>query len=192
MPVRCCAMAWNTPPCRFSSTPIPQLAGARSRRRGVGDGQAIVGPSALLGDRSRPRAVHAGGQATARHRWHIASRHEIRQPPPPQGGDPGGVEIETAAAGCVHPAADLEVTAIRVEVPCGLIPGASGGGLSSRTTANRSLSASSRPSPPTLIQRRRTVVGDPRAARQPGCLHPRDPAWAPLATRTDRGAHPDT
>ena len=49
--------------------------------------------------------------------------------PRPKGTTGGVVEIETAAAGCVHPASDLEITTTRVEVPCGLIPGASGGGL---------------------------------------------------------------
>jgi hypothetical protein len=39
------------------------------------------------------------------------------------------VEIETSAAGCVGPAAALQVSTARVKVPCGLIPGASGGGL---------------------------------------------------------------
>ena len=38
-------------------------------------------------------------------------------------------ELDTAAAGCVHPASDVEITTNQVTVPCGLIPGASGGGL---------------------------------------------------------------
>ena len=39
------------------------------------------------------------------------------------------VEIDSSAAGCVGPAADLQISHARVKVRCGLIPGASGGGL---------------------------------------------------------------
>jgi len=49
---------------------------------------------------------------------------------PQRHGSTGGVvDIETAASGCVGDAAELEVTASQVRMQCGLIPGASGGGL---------------------------------------------------------------
>jgi hypothetical protein len=52
--------------------------------------------------------------------------------PLPKGTTGGVVELETAAAGCVHPASDLDIASNQVKVPCGLIPGASGGGLFTR------------------------------------------------------------
>jgi hypothetical protein len=44
-------------------------------------------------------------------------------------GHSGVIEIETAPAACHNDVASIEVTAAWVRVPCGLIPGASGGGL---------------------------------------------------------------
>jgi hypothetical protein len=49
--------------------------------------------------------------------------------PHPQGVTGGVVEIDTAAAGCVHVVSDVEILSTELTVPCGLIPGASGGGL---------------------------------------------------------------
>ncbi len=43
------------------------------------------------------------------------------------------VLIDSLAAGCTASVDDIAVTAARVDVPCGLIPGASGGGLFVRT-----------------------------------------------------------
>jgi hypothetical protein len=47
----------------------------------------------------------------------------------PKGATGNLISIATAPAGCVQPVAALTVTATVVEVDCGLIPGASGGGL---------------------------------------------------------------
>jgi hypothetical protein len=47
----------------------------------------------------------------------------------PQGSSGGVVEISTAPAGCVGEAAQLQVAPTEVRMQCGLIPGASGGGL---------------------------------------------------------------
>lgn len=44
-------------------------------------------------------------------------------------GTTGAVHINSAAAGCNHSASDLQITTAQVKVPCGLIQGASGGGL---------------------------------------------------------------
>jgi hypothetical protein len=49
--------------------------------------------------------------------------------PLPKGSAGGVVTIHTAAAGCVQDASDLEITDTQVKIACGLIPGASGGGL---------------------------------------------------------------
>ena len=38
------------------------------------------------------------------------------------------MKIDSAVAGCAHRASDAEVTDDEVRLPCGLIPGASGGG----------------------------------------------------------------
>jgi hypothetical protein len=109
----------------YHNSPVPRLDVAVL----VMD-KTIVGPSALLGE-----SFPADGPFTLVGEQPLDSdgtllrgtRYDNR--PLPKRATAEGVEIETAAAGCVHPAADLEVTAIRVEVPCGLIPGASGGGL---------------------------------------------------------------
>jgi hypothetical protein len=49
--------------------------------------------------------------------------------PLPKGTTGGVITINTAAAGCVRLVSDAQVTATQVKLPCGLIPGASGGGL---------------------------------------------------------------
>ena len=90
----------------------------------------IPGPSASLGD-----AFPAQGAVTLVGFQPLdtdgsllrGTRYDNR--PQPQGSAGGAVKIETAAAGCVHRVAELEITDTRVKVPCGLIPGASGGGL---------------------------------------------------------------
>jgi len=55
------------------------------------------------------------------------TRHDNR--PLPQGADGGVVTIDTAVAGCIQLASDAEITNNQVTLPCGLIPGASGGGV---------------------------------------------------------------
>jgi hypothetical protein len=47
----------------------------------------------------------------------------------PKGATGSLIKIESAAAGCTVPTASLSITTTRVDVRCGLIPGASGGGL---------------------------------------------------------------
>jgi hypothetical protein len=49
--------------------------------------------------------------------------------PDPDGASGTLVRIASAPAGCTVPSAALSLTASQVDVPCGLIPGASGGGL---------------------------------------------------------------
>ena len=49
--------------------------------------------------------------------------------PVPKGATGNLIMIDSAPAGCTVPNASLLVTGSRVEIPCGLIPGASGGGM---------------------------------------------------------------
>jgi hypothetical protein len=49
--------------------------------------------------------------------------------PRPKGTTGNLIEIDSAPSGCTVPTGALSVTVNEVEIPCGLIPGASGGGL---------------------------------------------------------------
>ena len=53
----------------------------------------------------------------------------VDEHPLPKGATGTDVVIPYEPAACVQPASALEVSAARVMLPCGLIPGASGGGL---------------------------------------------------------------
>lgn len=49
--------------------------------------------------------------------------------PLPKGATGGAVKIDSAPAGCTVPTTSLSVAGSRVDISCGLIPGASGGGM---------------------------------------------------------------
>jgi hypothetical protein len=93
----------------------------------------IPGPSATLGT----RIPSAGGVTLAGFQPIDSDGSLLRgsnphNPPVPAAakhGHGGVFEIETAPAGCNNDVATIEVAAASVRVPCGLIPGASGGGL---------------------------------------------------------------
>ena len=92
--------------------------------------QAIEGPSATLGNvfPAQGRVTLAGFQALDSDGSLLrGTRYDNR--PLPRGATGGVIQIDSAAAGCVHLVSDLEITSTAVKVPCGLIPGASGGGL---------------------------------------------------------------
>ena len=76
-------------------------------------------------DRSGDRGRHPA--ARLRRSLLRGTRYDNR--PHPTAASGPVVEIESSAAGCVGPAADLQISHARVKVRCGLIPGASGGGL---------------------------------------------------------------
>lgn len=57
----------------------------------------------------------------------LRDKDRISHPVPK--GATGTVTLEYRPAACVTPASELDVTPARVMVPCGLVPGASGGGL---------------------------------------------------------------
>jgi hypothetical protein len=90
----------------------------------------IPGPSATLGDTFPKRGLItlAGFQALDTNGSLLrGTRPDNRLSP--KGATGGHVEIKRAAAGCVHLAAGVKITDTHVKLPCGLIPGASGGGL---------------------------------------------------------------
>jgi hypothetical protein len=90
----------------------------------------LPGPSAVLGV-----AVPASGDVTLAGFQTIDSEGTLlrgtnpHDTPSPAPDGQGVVRIGTAPAGCEIEATALEVTTASVRVPCGLIPGASGGGL---------------------------------------------------------------
>jgi hypothetical protein len=92
--------------------------------------QAIPGPSARVGS-----ALPASGQVTLAGYQPIDSDGTLlrgsrpNDHPLPKAATGTRIEIPYRPAGCVASVRSLEVSAARVMVPCGLIPGASGGGL---------------------------------------------------------------
>jgi hypothetical protein len=92
--------------------------------------QVIPGPSARIGT-ALPESgdvTLAGYQPLDRDGglWRGHGPHDL---PKPTNADGGPVVQPYAPAGCVAAASALDVSAARVMVPCGLVPGASGGGL---------------------------------------------------------------
>jgi hypothetical protein len=110
---------------RYFDEPTPELDAAVL----VMD-RAVPGPSASLGPSfpSSGSVTLAGFQAidTDGTLLRGSGPHDA---PQPKGASGQLIEIESAPAGCIADTADLTVTRQRVDVPCGLIPGASGGGL---------------------------------------------------------------
>jgi hypothetical protein len=92
--------------------------------------QPIPGPSATVGD-----VLPAVGLVTlvgfqpldTDGKLLRGTRYNNR--PQPKGTTGGVVVIKKAPAGCVQPVSNLKITDTKVIVPCGLIQGASGGGL---------------------------------------------------------------
>jgi hypothetical protein len=92
--------------------------------------QVIPGPSATLGDRfpAQGSLTLAGFQPLDTDGSLLRGTRPDNRPHPKHATG-GVVKIETAAAGCIHLVSELTITSTEVTVPCGLIPGASGGGL---------------------------------------------------------------
>jgi len=92
--------------------------------------KVIPGPSATLGD-SFPTdgvVVVEGFQALDSDGTLLrGTRYD--SPVVPKGSHGPFVKIDTASAGCILPASAAEFSQTQVKLPCGLIPGASGGGL---------------------------------------------------------------
>jgi hypothetical protein len=92
--------------------------------------QIITGPSATLADRFPTQGlVTVAGLQPLDTDGSLLRGTRPDNRPLPGGAEHGIFKIGAAAAGCVHLASEAELTDERVRVPCGLIPGASGGGL---------------------------------------------------------------
>jgi hypothetical protein len=92
--------------------------------------RVIPGPSARLGDTLPGQDVVtlAGFQPLDTDGTLLRPRNAEAHATP-TGVTGGVVRIETALAGCVRDVSAVEVTSSRLTVPCGLVRGASGGGL---------------------------------------------------------------
>ena len=113
---------------RYHETPVAALDAAVL----VMD-QPLAGPSAMLGT-----AVPTTGSVTLAGFQALDSDgsllrgttpHDTPLPKSANNRDGGVIHIDSAPAGCRNDVAAIEVTSAWVRVPCGLIPGASGGGL---------------------------------------------------------------
>jgi Trypsin-like peptidase domain len=92
--------------------------------------EPIPGPSATVGERfPRRGTVTLAGLQPLDTDGALLRGTTSDNRPRPSGATGSIVILESAAAGCVHPVTVLDVTEATVRVPCGLIPGASGGGL---------------------------------------------------------------
>ena len=92
--------------------------------------QVIPGPSARVGV-SLPdsgQVTLAGFQPVDTDRS-LLRGHTIHDHPIPKGATGTRIDIPYRPAGCVNSVDTLDVSVTRVMVPCGLVPGASGGGL---------------------------------------------------------------
>jgi hypothetical protein len=88
------------------------------------------GPSATLGDTvpSQDSVTLAGFQKLDTDGTLLRPSNS-RDHPLPKGVTGGVVRIKTAVAGCIRDASSVEVASSRLKVSCGLVRGASGGGL---------------------------------------------------------------
>jgi Trypsin-like peptidase domain len=92
--------------------------------------QIIPGPSATLADQFPTQGlVTVAGLQPLDTDGSLLRGTRPDNRPLPGGAEHGIFKIATAVAGCIHLTSDAEVTDDHVRVPCGLIPGASGGGL---------------------------------------------------------------
>jgi hypothetical protein len=110
---------------RYVDEPSPELDAAVLVME-----QPVPGPSASLG-----QSIPASGSVTLAGFQAIDSDgtllrgHGPHDAPLPKNASGHLIEIASAPAGCVDDVAVVAVSPSRVDVPCGLIPGASGGGL---------------------------------------------------------------
>lgn len=92
--------------------------------------QDIPGPSAHLADRIPTEGlITVAGLQPLDTDGSLLRGTRPHNRPLPRGVNGGIIKIHSAPAGCVHLASEAEITHHKVTVPCGLIPGASGGGL---------------------------------------------------------------
>jgi hypothetical protein len=90
----------------------------------------IPGPSAAVGEWfPRRGSVTLAGHQPLNTDGSLLRGSTLDDRPRPSGATGSIIVVESAPAGCVRPVIDLDVTESMIRVPCGLIPGASGGGL---------------------------------------------------------------
>jgi hypothetical protein len=90
----------------------------------------IPGPSASVGERFPERgSITLAGHQPLDTDGSLLRGTTPDDRPRPSGATGNIITLEAAVAGCVHPVSAVEVTEVTTRVPCGLIPGASGGGL---------------------------------------------------------------
>jgi hypothetical protein len=94
-------------------------------------GEPMPGPSATLSDAfpTQGLVTVAGLQPLDTDGSLLRGTRWNNGPLPHGRPEHGIIKIASATAGCIHLASDAKITADHVEVPCGLIRGASGGGL---------------------------------------------------------------
>lgn len=110
---------------RYDEAPSPTLDSAVL----VMD-QAIPGPSATLGDTLAPRdLVTLAGFQPIDADGTLLRGTSYHDRPLPKGVTGGVVHIASVPAGCEAHASSVEIALTQLNIPCGLIPGASGGGL---------------------------------------------------------------
>jgi hypothetical protein len=109
----------------YSVSPSPRLDAAV-----LVMGEPIPGPSASVGERfPRRGTVTLAGHQPLDTDGSLLRGTTPDDRPRPSGATGSIIVLESAAAGCVHPVSVVDVTEAMIRVPCGLIPGASGGGL---------------------------------------------------------------
>jgi hypothetical protein len=110
---------------RYDDAPSPTLDAAIL----VMD-RAIPGPSATLGDTLAPhQLITLVGFQPVDTDGTLLRGKSYHDRPLPKGVTGGVIQIESVPAGCEGPATAVEMAVTQLNVPCGLIPGASGGGL---------------------------------------------------------------
>jgi Trypsin-like peptidase domain len=109
----------------YHDSPVPRLDAAVL----VFDG-TIPGTSATIGEQlpTAGSVVLAGFQPLDTD-GSLLRGTSYTDHPHPRGVTGGVIAIETEVAGCVRPASELRITITEVKVSCGLVPGASGGGM---------------------------------------------------------------
>lgn len=109
----------------YHDAPTPELDAAVLVMEG-----AVPGPAAELGDRLPVSGlVTLAGYQPLDTDGSLLRGTTPHDRPHPTGSDGGVVTVETAVAGCDLPATSVEVRDDQLRVPCGMVPGASGGSL---------------------------------------------------------------
>ncbi len=126
-----CATVWNTRHRRSSLNPrYPDAPSAHLDAAVLVLNRAIPGPAATLGDTLPTQGlVTLAGFQPIDTDGALLRGTSYDDRPIPKGVTGGVVEIESLPSGCVHRASSIEIAVNQLKVHCGLVRGASGGGL---------------------------------------------------------------